>query len=263
MKETELNLAMLISGGGTTMDAVLEAIEIDDLQNIRPVAVIASKDSAAGLKKAQIRGVPTFVINRSNTSKDQFGQRLLHLLQSLNVDLVSQNGWLPLTPEIVVEAYSSNNMLINQHPGPLDPGRGNDFGGRGMYGAAVTCARVAYLWMTSEDRYTESTVHSVTPNFDEGDLISVAQIELPMIPSYTIDPDDLQIHSYQMQLRQMTSQVQSMLLPLEHQNVIAALNMFGQGMACTHKRPEPLVPQKNTEVLEIAKNLAINMYPKG
>lgn len=262
MKDSELRLAMLISGGGTTMNSVLEACEREELVGVRPVVVISSDPSARGIIKARNHNIPTFVVSRKGVSRELFGEQLLSVLRDFQVDIVSQNGWLPLTPANVVSEYQTNNMIINQHPGPLDPGRGNDFGGKGMHGSAVMCARIAYLWMSSDRPCTESTVHAVTNNLDEGDLISIVEMNLK-IPDYVIDLMDLDKPRHQQMLRFLTQEAQDELLPLEHSNVIAALSKFGSGNATTFRRQEALVPEEKLEVLEAAKKIAVDLYPNG
>ena len=129
MTDGSIRFAMLISGSGTTAEAVLKAWRNGEIDSMLPVAVIASRSDALGIEKARALGVPTFVADNSI---------LLPLLRQLRVDVGFQNGWLPLTPALMVRAYKGR--IINQHPGPLDPAGPVDFGGHGMYGARVTAA---------------------------------------------------------------------------------------------------------------------------
>lgn len=232
-----LNVAILISGGGTTMQAIIQACQSGELSGINPAVVIASRPDAGGILKAQALGIPTVLAGD-----------LLEFLDKYQIDLVSQNGWLPLTPLEVINKYPS--MIINQHPGPLDPGRGNDFGGQGMYGARVFCATLIYTQLTKQDFDTELTTHFVTKNFDEGDLIRVTKSTIKYIPDLA-------------DFVSATQKLQSELLPLEHQNVIATLKLFQEGSVNGYRRSTPLIPTKNIPYLNQAKQLAIKLFPHG
>lgn len=258
-KESELRTALLISGGGTTAKAVIEACQRGELKGIIPVAVIVSKPKAGGIEKAQALHIPTFVVSpKEFSSKDEFGKALLKLLKELRVNLVSQNGWLPPTPWNVIEQYE--NMILNQHPGPLDPGREIDFGGKGMYGSAVTCARVAYAWLAGTDFWTEATTHFVTPEFDKGNLIRVSQLEFERI-THPVTIADLQAQPQG--LIETTSRIQAELLPLEHQNVIETLRMFAEGNVHPYQRPEPLISEGKEIYARQAREIAVQLFPKG
>lgn len=254
-----MRTALLISGGGTTAEAVIKAYQDKRLKKIEPILVIASRPDAGGVQKAKKLGIKTVVINPSDYSSQQkFGEALLKTLQDHHVKFVSQNGWLPLTPTNVVEYYRRH--LINQHPGPLDPGRPFDFGGRGMYGSRVTCARVAYLWATGDDRFTEATTHFVTEEFDRGEIIRAVRLNLPAL-SRIISIEEM-IKNPQ-PLIEATRQVQTALLPVEHENVILTLLEFEKGEAYGHTRPQPLIPEKYSDILLQAKLLAIRLFPDG
>ena len=260
MKENELRTALLISGGGTTAEAVIKACRSGELKGIIPVAVIASRPDAGGVQKAEGLAVKTFVVQRRDFPNEKlFGNRLLEILGGLRVDLVSQNGWLVKTPPNVVKEFQGR--IVNQHPGPLDPGKGRDFGGKGMYGARVSCARLAYQWVAGEKNpWTESTIHHVTDEYDQGELIRVVRMTVPSIPSpVTI----AQLRKDSNQLVDTTRGVQGELLPLEHKNVIAVLGSFARGEQPRFDRSEPLIPPGAKDILCQAKELAIELFPKG
>ena len=141
-----LRTAFLISGGGTTMAAALDAISCGRLTGIVPACVIASKPDAGGIANAVDRGIDEaniiIVKRRDFSSAENYAEALLFFLRRKGVRLVSQNGWLPMTLRAVIGEYPG--MIINQHPGPLHPGR-PDFGGKGMFGRAVHAARLYFL----------------------------------------------------------------------------------------------------------------------
>jgi phosphoribosylglycinamide formyltransferase 1 len=256
-----MNLALFISGGGSTAQAVIRSCQNGLLQGlIHPVLVISSNPNAGGIQKAKSLGIPVEIVQKEKYQDHvAFGVRLLSLLSQYNVDFISQNGWMPLTPKNVIEKY--DKKIINQHPGPLDPGR-LDFGGKGMYGARVTSARIIYAMLAQEEHpYTEATTHFVTEEFDNGDIIRVKQLEFTVfheeIQSITIEQDkDLQ--SY---IKHRTEEIHQALLPLEHENVIATLFDIVNKHVPHVTRTTPLIPEENKEILFHAKGLAIKLFP--
>ena len=259
-KESLLRTALFISGGGTTAETVIRACQSGKLTGVEPVAIISSSPDATGIQKGQALGVDTYVVQRKEVpSPEAFGDELLKILNNLGVDLVYQNGWLIKTPLNVIDKYQGK--IINQHPGPLDPERA-DFGGRGMYGARVACARIAYSWVVGDKNpWTEATTHHVTENYDKGDLIKVTRLTINELDQkVTIaelgnQPHDLII---------ATKGVQAELLPLEHENVIATLRRFAEeGTVSGYKREKPLIPEKTKYVVYTAKQLASQLFPKG
>lgn len=258
MRNSEIRTALFISGSGTTADAVMQAVELGELPHIRLVGVVSSNPLAGGLVKAQERNVPAFVVDRSQYNKrDAFGEAILELMKRLKVDFISQNGWLPLTPAEVVETY--RGRIINQHPGPLDPGHA-DFGGKGMYGSRVTAARLAYIWTSNGEAWTESTIHHVTPEYDKGELIRVLRIAVPAsTETITIG----QLSQQTDQLRDVTVAVQRQLLPIEHQNVLDVLEALGEGNLPEFHRQERLIPDEHANALNEAKQIAITVFPEG
>lgn len=259
-KESEARIALLISGGGTTAEAVIRACQSGELKRVKPVLVISSKPDAPGIQKAEALGVETYTVQRKDfPSSEAFGEQLLRTLKSYGVELVSQNGWLPLTPASITEEYKEK--IINQHPGPLDPGRGIDFGGKGMYGSRVTAARLGYSWVAGEDFWTEATTHHVTEKYDDGDLIRVVRMD---IPSFDRSVTIAELQNSPQPLIDKTKEAQVKLLPLEHQNVIATLQTFAEQGSLPHfRRPQPLIPRGREQILYEAKRIAQLLYPQG
>ncbi len=249
-----LRTALLISGGGTTAEAILEAVKNGSLQGIEPVVVIASVAGAYGLTRVEKYNIPSVVVNRKEFSTaSEFGEELLSVLKKYDVDLVSQNGWLPLTPLNVISAY--HDKIINQHPGRLP-----EFGGKGMYGSRVTCATLAYFRVTHEENpWTASVVHFVTSGFDEGAIISSKKMPLDIdlatitLSELTHDPSNLM---------KQTRDVQRTLLRIEHENVIEALSRFATGRVLMVKQHKSL-DTKFSHILAGAKTLAIQLFPNG
>lgn len=249
-----MRLAILISGGGTTAEAIIKACQRREILGIKPVIVISSKKEAPGIQKAKNLGIKTVVVSPKNKN---FGKKLLNILKKEKIDLISQNGWLPLTPKEVVREFWGR--IINQHPGPLDPGR-IDFGGKGMYGARVICARLIYEWVGGEKKpWTESDIHWVNEEYDRGELIRVVSINLPPHSPITLK----EIKENPHEIIEITKRVQTELLPVEHQNVISVLKLLSQGEKIIFYRPFPLIPKEKTKLVLEAKKLACELFPHG
>ncbi len=251
-----LRTAILISGGGTTAEAVIKACQKKHLSGINPI-VISSSSEAKGNERVKKLGVELHILDTQNFStREKFNEKLFYLLNDLQIDIISLQGWLLLIPAKIVRKY--NGRIINQHPGPMDPGR-PDFGGAGMSTPYRTnSARLAYVWATGEDPWTESDTHFVTEEFDKGGIIRTEKMEIPtkkeLIPISLLrkNPEDL---------IQTTHQVQKAFYPVEHHNVIKTLQLFSQGTVTEYKRKKPLIPKANIAILNDAKKLAITLFP--
>lgn len=262
MSKEALRTALLISGRGTTAQAVVEASRTGELEGkILPVAIISSSKDALGIDLGRKQNIPVYVIPRRDYQTSlQFGIDLLSLLLQLHVDVVSQNGWLPLTPKMVVATF--RGRLINQHPGPLDPGF-PDFGGQGMYGRRVTAAVIAYSWVSHALRHTEATTHHVSNEYDKGAIINVKTLDLPGIEISAGIEEVLHDPHLRQQLIEVTHFIQDTLLPLEHQNVISTLSHMADGEIPNYVRPERLILAGQESVLESAKITAKELFPQG
>jgi phosphoribosylglycinamide formyltransferase-1 len=257
-----MKIAILISGSGSTAQAVIQATQNGVLYGlIDPVLVIASNSKASGIQKVLQRGIPVEIISREQISKEVLADRLLQLFSTYEVEMVSQNGWLPLTPSAVITKFY--HRIINQHPGPLDPGYA-DFGGRGMYGARVLCARIIYCMLTKEKNpWTEATTHFVTEEYDKGEIIRTIQMPFSITQPVKGSHEIKQSHVLQVYIRQQTEILQKQLLSIEHTNVINTLKDFAEKTIVVHKRPERLIPTEYLPFLAEAKDLAIQLFPTG
>lgn len=235
---------MLISGGGTTMAAIITAIKNGRLKNVEPVLVIASKPDAGGIEKAINLGISkedVIVIKRKDfASSEEFGQKITDECKKRKVEFIGQYGWLCLTPGNVVKEFEG--MMVNQHPGPLDIGR-PDFGGHGMYGRRVHCARLLFVQRTNREWWTEATAHRVTAEYDKGAVLNTVQVPINK-------KDDVDI-------------LQQRVLPFEHEVQIKTLDDFANDTVREIVRDEPLVRPEEYGILEDCKIQAIEKYPHG
>ena len=248
-----MKIALLISGGGTTMEAIIKATRNGTLVGVEPVLVIASNENAGGIEKAHnlgINGEDILVINPKDfPTREDFGQKIIEECKKREVDFIGQYGWMVMTPENVINAYA--DRIVNQHPGPLDTrlstsggqaGR-PDFGGAGMYGLRVHQARIEFVKKVNRDFWTEATCHRVTAEFDQGAILK--RREVP------IQEDDT------------AESLQKRVLPMEHAVQIETLQDFANGNVKEWQREIPLVLSGEEGILEECKQIAIKMYPKG
>jgi phosphoribosylamine--glycine ligase len=247
-----IKLAILISGSGSTMENIINACHNGDLSQVETVGVISSNNNAAGIKKAEKLGIKTRIVDpRKYSNQKDFSDALLKILSKWKPDLISQNGWLPLTPTSVIGQY--RGKIINQHPAPLDPEHKNgahyDFGGRGMYGivphAAIYYFRKLVLenrpkWYAKRHIPTEAVVHFVTEKYDDGDVIKRTPMDI-----YENDTPEI---------------IQQRLLPIEHETVISAIKDFAANRVSIKKRPKPFVRPGEEKFLYKAKQKAIEKY---
>lgn len=245
MPTEKLRLALLISSGGTTMREIIRACNDGRLPRIEPRCVIASRHDAGGIAKALAEGVDAsciFVIDPKKAGAD-FASLILRMLHINNIDLIGQYGWMPQTPVEVIEQYYG--WMINQHPGPLDPGR-PDFGGKGMFGRRVHCARLYFLRRATrpmKDMWTEAIAQRVAVDYDKGAVIRRRVVR--------IDPSDDPIS------------LQQRVLPEEHQVQIEALTDFSENRVTELSRDEPLVHYNEFAILKEAKKVAKILFPQG
>lgn len=247
-KGSKLQIAMLASGGGTTIKAVLTEClpggRLHDL--VEPVCIIASRPDAGALKRPREVGikVPTFDVvppSRRLGAPDPelFGNMLANIFDGGGVDLFCQFGWLPLTPKSLLDRYPG----INQHPGPVPA-----YGGKGMYGRAVHAARLNYIRATSGYQATVVVSHWVTPEYDKGRVIQYE--EVAVLPDDT--PETLGARALEVEWR---TQIRTLaMLSLGTNSVSGVDCLFGE---------EPDPNSAAGRALAQAKARAIADYPHG
>lgn len=188
-----MNLAIFISGGGTTFNAIAEAIESGRLKS-KINLVVTTKEEAGGIEKyVKPRGIPYEVINKKNFESDEyFGQALISVCDKYGVDFICLAGFLQMIPANVVAKFCGH--IINLHPGDT-----KKYGGVGMYGL-----RVHQAVLDAGESETMSTIHYVDEIYDDGEIIS--QMKLPITPDITT-PEELAAR----------------LLPIEWENYVSVL----------------------------------------
>ena len=162
-----LKLAVLVSGGGTNLQAIMDAIEDGKITNASISVVISNNAGAYALKRAEKKGIEAICISPKNyPSRDEFNRALLDTLQSYEVDLVVLAGCLVVIPQMIVDAYP--NRIINIHPALIP-----SFCGMGYYGLKVHEGVLA-----RGVKVTGATVHFVDGGTDTGPIILQKAVEV-------------------------------------------------------------------------------------
>ena len=167
-KKVRKNLAVLASGSGTTLQAIIDAIESNNLDS-KIVVVISNNQNAYALDRARKAGIPYFIVD--NKSAEENDESLSRLLRAFNVDLIVLAGYLKKIGPRLLEEY----VIINTHPSLLPK-----YGGKGMHGMHVHQAVV-----DNEEKETGVTVHFVDEHYDHGHIIR--QTKVPVYPEDTAD----------------------------------------------------------------------------
>ena len=155
-----VNIGVLVSGGGTNLQKLIDAERAGNIENGKLRVVIASNPEAYALKRAEQAGIEHFALRRKDyPDVDTYSQALIDALKERQVDLVVLAGFLTITGDNFVEAF--RNRIINVHPALLPA-----FGGKGYYGLHVHEAALA-----RGVKVTGATVHFVNEICDGGPII--------------------------------------------------------------------------------------------
>lgn len=155
-----LKLAVMVSGGGTNLQALINQIEQNQLPGVRIEVVISNNKKAFALERATKHGIATATISKKDfSSVAQFEDALFDLIDGYQVDLIVLAGCLMIIPNKVVQSYK--NKIINIHPSLIP-----SFCGDGYYGLKVHEAALA-----RGVKVTGATVHYVDEGTDTGPII--------------------------------------------------------------------------------------------
>jgi formyltetrahydrofolate-dependent phosphoribosylglycinamide formyltransferase len=160
-------VAVFASGGGSNLQALLDAFNATDDAPARVALVISDRPEAGALERARAASVAAHVVGVGGRSEAEIASETLALLEHHAIGLVALAGYLRLLPAAVVRGYTGR--IVNIHPALLPA-----FGGAGMYGERVHRAVLA-----SGARVSGPTVHYVNERYDEGAII--AQWPVPVL----------------------------------------------------------------------------------
>ena len=155
-----LRLAVLVSGGGTNLQAIMDAIDSGRISNAEIVTVISNNAGAYALERAKNYGVEGLLLSPKDfASREEFNEKLLEALTERNIDLVVLAGYLVVVPPCVIRRYE--NKIINIHPSLIP-----SFCGTGCYGLHVHEKALA-----RGVKVSGATVHFVDEGTDTGPII--------------------------------------------------------------------------------------------
>lgn len=195
-----LNIAVLVSGGGTNLQALLDAQAAGTLKSGRITLVVSSKEGAYALTRAQNAGVESAVLSRvSGETPAAYGERLIALLRAHGVGMVVLAGFMLILDACVIRAYEGR--ILNVHPSLIPA-----FCGEGYYGLRVHKAALA-----RGVKMTGATVHIVNEIPDGGPILAQKAVEV--LPGDT--PETLQ--------RRVMEQAEWLLLPQETEKLAKRL----------------------------------------
>jgi phosphoribosylglycinamide formyltransferase-1 len=160
-------IAVLVSGGGTNLQALIDAQQRNELGGGQIVAVISSKPGAYALERAKNAGIEGFVLNRKEfDSNKAMTVALVDMLKGMNIDLVVLAGCMIIFTEELVTAYP--NAIMNVHPALIP-----SFCGAGYYGLHVHEEALRY-----GVKLSGATVHFVSEECDGGPIIAQKAVEV-------------------------------------------------------------------------------------
>ena len=161
------NIAVLVSGGGTTLQALIDAQQRGEIINGKITAVIASTPEAYALERAAKAGIPGYVVSRKQYDSNRaMTVALVEKLQELNIDLVVLAGFMTILTGEMVRAFP--NAILNIHPALIP-----SFAGPGCYGLHVHEKALAY-----GVKLSGATVHFVSEECDGGPIVLQKAVEV-------------------------------------------------------------------------------------
>ena len=167
MERKMTKIAVLVSGGGTNLQALIDAEKRGELGNGKITLVIASKPGVYALERAANNGIDSLVLARKEyDSIAAYSGALVDALQKAAADLVVLAGFLTIIDEQVYEAFP--NHILNVHPALIP-----SFCGKGFYGLYVHEAALA-----KGVKVSGATVHIVTPECDAGPIVLQKAVEV-------------------------------------------------------------------------------------
>ena len=162
-----LNVVVMVSGGGTNLQAILDAVEDGRIRNTKICAVISNNSGAYALERAKNHGIPGIVISpKQFASREAFNEAFLEEVEKLQPDLIVLAGFLVVIPPAMIRRYP--NRIINIHPSLIP-----SFCGTGYYGLKVHEAE-----LERGVKVAGATVHFVDEGTDTGPIILQKAVEV-------------------------------------------------------------------------------------
>lgn len=162
-----LRVVVMVSGGGTNLQAIIDAVEKQVITNTELVGVVSNNKNACALERAKNHGIPAICVSPKDfDSRAQFNEKLLEAVEAYAPDLVVLAGFLVVIPPEMIAKY--RNRMINIHPSLIPA-----FCGTGYYGLKVHEAALA-----RGVRIVSATVHFVDEGTDTGPILLQKAVEV-------------------------------------------------------------------------------------
>lgn len=162
-----LKVVVMVSGGGTNLQAIMDAVDAGKITNTEIVGVISNNKNAYALQRAEQKGIYNSCISpKDYETRTAFNEALLQAVKELDADLIVLAGFLVVIPEIMIAAY--RNRIINIHPSLIPA-----FCGTGFYGLKVHEAA-----LEKGVKVVGATVHFVDEGTDTGAIILQKAVEV-------------------------------------------------------------------------------------
>ena len=162
-----LRIVVCVSGGGTNLQAILDAVDSGKITNTEVIAVISNNPGAKALTRAENHGIPAVCMSpKEYGDRETYNQALTDKMKELQPDLIVLAGFLVKIPEAMVAAFSGR--IINIHPSLIP-----SFCGVGYYGL-----KVHEKALERGVKVTGATVHFVNEGMDEGPIIAQKVVEV-------------------------------------------------------------------------------------
>ena len=162
-----MKIAVMVSGGGTNLQAVIDSVKNGQITNAEIAGVISNNKNAYALERARENNIPArYISPKDYDSREEFNEKLLEAVDALSPDLVVLAGFLVVIPPAMIECY--RNRMINIHPSLIP-----SFCGKGYYGLKVHEAALA-----RGVKVVGATVHFVDEGTDTGPIILQKAVEV-------------------------------------------------------------------------------------
>ena len=195
-----MNIVVLVSGGGTNLQAIIDGINNKTIENTKIVEVVSNNANAYALTRAKDNGIPAKCISPKDfDSRDEFNEALVEEMDKVNPDLIVLAGFLVNIPAKMVARFPKK--IINIHPSLIP-----SFCGKGYYGLKVHEGA-----LKRGVKITGATVHFVDEGTDTGPILLQKAVEVR-------DGDTPEVLQ-----RRVMEEAEWIILP-------AAINMISQGL---------------------------------
>ena len=162
-----LRVVVMVSGGGTNLQAIIDSVKDGTITNAQIVGVISNNKNAYALKRAEENDIPSICVSPKDfETRDIFNEKLLEAVDSYEPDLIVLAGFLVVIPPEMIKKYE--NRMINIHPSLIP-----SFCGKGYYGLKVHEAALA-----RGVKVVGATVHFVDEGTDTGPIILQKAVEV-------------------------------------------------------------------------------------